>query len=142
MGVLPNAKCSSRPVEVGALDRAGEAIDYLYLVSRRAYDAAVPICAAHICGPCFAIDVALLERDPLAGAQPGCGGEEHERPVVRSGVRGRVLRVLPMTRLAVSRCSGVGGCRCRVAGHGDYDPAFGRALGPAVDAETLVAATC
>jgi phospholipase C len=28
------------------------------------------------------------------------------------------------------------------AGHGDYESAFGRALGPAVDAETLVAATC
>jgi hypothetical protein len=33
-------------------------------------------------------DVAVLERDPLAGAQPGRGGEDDERSVTRSDFGG------------------------------------------------------
>ena len=61
----------------------------------------------------LAVDVALLERDPLARAQPGGGGEEHHRPVPRRRGSRRPRRVLPMTRTGASPVVGAAGCRRR-----------------------------
>jgi hypothetical protein len=72
---------------------------------------AVSGCATDVDDSCLAVDVALLERHPLAGPQTGLGREQYRRPVARPEPRGRVRRVVPMTRTVASRCADAAGCR-------------------------------
>jgi len=44
---------------------------------------------------CLPIDVALLERHPLAGLQSRRGREEHRRPVARAKPRGELVELSP-----------------------------------------------
>lgn len=61
----------------------------------RALDPAVPVRATDIDDACVAVDVAILECDPLPGPQPGRGSEEHERPVAGSEFGGERIELRP-----------------------------------------------
>jgi hypothetical protein len=51
--------------------------------------------ATHVEDSCLAVDVALLERHPLAGPQSPRGREEHRRPVARPEPHGELVELSP-----------------------------------------------
>jgi hypothetical protein len=61
----------------------------------RALDPAVPVRATDIDDACVAVDVAMLECDPLSGSQPSRGSEEDERPVAGSEFGGERIELRP-----------------------------------------------
>src|SRR6266511_5518178 len=60
----------------------------------RALEPAVSECATDVDDSCLAVDVALLERHPLAGPQSG-RGEEDRRPVARPEAHGELVELSP-----------------------------------------------
>jgi hypothetical protein len=50
-----------------------------------------------------AVDIALLERHPLAGPQSGRGREEYRRPVARPEPRGELLELSPRLERSLLR---------------------------------------
>ena len=61
----------------------------------RALEPAVSECATDVDDSCLAVDVALLERHPLAGPQSGRGREEYRRPVARPEPHGELVELSP-----------------------------------------------
>jgi hypothetical protein len=58
-------------------------------------DAAVSISAADVRDARIGINVAVLERDPLSRPQAGRGSEQHEWPVARSDLSGKLFEFRP-----------------------------------------------
>src|SRR5215218_5928195 len=61
----------------------------------RALEPTVSECTTDVDDSCFEVDVALLERHPLAGPQSGRGREEHRWPVARPEPRGELVELSP-----------------------------------------------
>jgi hypothetical protein len=61
----------------------------------RALDPTVSECTTDVDDSCLAVDVALLERHPLAGPQSRRGREEYRRPVARPQPHGELVKLSP-----------------------------------------------
>src|SRR5215218_10712596 len=61
----------------------------------RCLEPAVSECATDVDDSCLAVDVALLERHPLAGPQSGRGREKHCRPVARPEPPSELVELRP-----------------------------------------------
>jgi hypothetical protein len=61
----------------------------------RALDPAVSEGATDVGDSCLPVDVALLERHPLARPQSGRGREEYRRPVARPEPHGELVELSP-----------------------------------------------
>src|SRR5215211_8667196 len=69
----------------------------------RALEPAVSECATDVDDSCLMVDIALLERHPLAGPQSRRGREEYRRPVARPEPRGELLELSPRLERSLLR---------------------------------------